>query len=232
MKKNAKKKALATLVALVLVIACAVGATFAWFTDSTAPVENIFTVGSIDITLAEGNNDAVNVAAYDANSNGTLDETEAGNMNTAYDEWLETAAATVVPGDTFAKYTYISNIGKNDACVRVIYTVEADHADIITLSTESAAWDVVQDGNVYTFTLKDVLAAGAVAEALDVVVSFSEDATNQEGDSDPNYLPELEQRTITVYAQAVQADNLVDTTKEDDELLAEIKAALVAGFGA
>lgn len=207
MKKNAKKKALATLVALVLVIACAVGATFAWFTDSTEAVNNIFTVGSIDITLAEGNNAAVNVAAYDANSDGTLDETEAGNMNTAYDAWLDTEAAAVVPGDTFAKYTYISNIGENSAYVRVIYTVEAEHADVITLAAESTAWDLSKVNNVYTFTLKNALAAGAVAEALDVVVSFATNATNQTGDGDV-YLPEVTERTITVVAQAVQSDNI------------------------
>lgn len=48
-----KKKTLTILVALVLAVGCAVGTTLAWLTDKTAPVQNVFTVGNIDITLKE-----------------------------------------------------------------------------------------------------------------------------------------------------------------------------------
>ena len=48
-----KKKIALSIAAIALVICCAVGGTLAWLTDKTGPVVNTFTVGNIDITLAE-----------------------------------------------------------------------------------------------------------------------------------------------------------------------------------
>ena len=48
-----KKKFALSIAAIALVICCAVGGTLAWLTDKTGPVTNTFTVGNIDITLAE-----------------------------------------------------------------------------------------------------------------------------------------------------------------------------------
>lgn len=48
-----KKKILASVAAVALVICCAIGGTLAWLTDKTEPVVNTFTVGDVDITLAE-----------------------------------------------------------------------------------------------------------------------------------------------------------------------------------
>lgn len=48
-----KKKSLALLVAVVLVIGCVIGGTLAWLTDSTEQVKNTFTTSDIDITLTE-----------------------------------------------------------------------------------------------------------------------------------------------------------------------------------
>lgn len=48
-----KKKVLICVVAVVLVLCCAVGGTIAWLTAKTDSVVNTFTVGDINITLAE-----------------------------------------------------------------------------------------------------------------------------------------------------------------------------------
>lgn len=48
-----KKKGLAMVLALVLVIGCAVGGTVAWLVSSTNAVVNTFTYGDINITLGE-----------------------------------------------------------------------------------------------------------------------------------------------------------------------------------
>lgn len=48
-----KKKSLALLVALVLVIGCVIGGTLAWLTAKTDPVVNTFTYGDINIELTE-----------------------------------------------------------------------------------------------------------------------------------------------------------------------------------
>lgn len=48
-----KKKALALVLALTLLVAGVVGGTLAWLTDQTAEVKNTFTVGDISIGLTE-----------------------------------------------------------------------------------------------------------------------------------------------------------------------------------
>ena len=50
------KKKVLSIVAVVLVLCCAIGGTLAWLTDKTDPVVNTFTVGDINIELAESEN--------------------------------------------------------------------------------------------------------------------------------------------------------------------------------
>ena len=48
-----KKKSLALVLALAMIVVCVVGGTLAWLTATTSEVKNTFTAGDIDITLAE-----------------------------------------------------------------------------------------------------------------------------------------------------------------------------------
>ena len=48
-----KKKSLALVLALAMIVVCVVGGTLAWLTDKTAPVKNTFTYGDINIKLEE-----------------------------------------------------------------------------------------------------------------------------------------------------------------------------------
>lgn len=52
-----KKKTLALVLALTLLVAGVVGGTLAWLTDQTDEVKNTFTVGDINIDLTETNRD-------------------------------------------------------------------------------------------------------------------------------------------------------------------------------
>ena len=52
-----KKRTLTILIAVVLVVACAVGGTLAWLKVQTQEVTNTFTAGDINITLAETTTD-------------------------------------------------------------------------------------------------------------------------------------------------------------------------------
>lgn len=52
-KKGVSTKVFLSLLALVLVVGCAVGGTIAWLTATTEPVVNTFTYGKIKIELAE-----------------------------------------------------------------------------------------------------------------------------------------------------------------------------------
>lgn len=47
------KKSIALLVAVSMIVGCVIGGTLAWLTATTRPVTNTFTVGNVDITLAE-----------------------------------------------------------------------------------------------------------------------------------------------------------------------------------
>lgn len=49
------KKKTAAILSVIACLLVAAGATIAWLTDTTAPVKNTFTVGNIDIDLAESN---------------------------------------------------------------------------------------------------------------------------------------------------------------------------------
>ena len=55
-RKGMNTKLLAALLAVVLLVGAAVGGTLAWLTDKTDAVVNTFTVGNIDIGLAETEN--------------------------------------------------------------------------------------------------------------------------------------------------------------------------------
>lgn len=48
-----KKKSLALVLALAMIVVCVVGGTLAWLTATTGSVTNTFTYGDINITLAE-----------------------------------------------------------------------------------------------------------------------------------------------------------------------------------
>lgn len=52
-----KKKIAISIVAVALVLCCAIGGTLAWLTDKTDPVTNTFTVGDINIELKETTSD-------------------------------------------------------------------------------------------------------------------------------------------------------------------------------
>ena len=80
-----KKRTLTILIAVVLVVACAVGGTLAWLTATSGPVTNTFTAGDVDITLTETFN-------TDTNNDGTKDA------------WK----AQMVPGNEYTKDPVVS----------------------------------------------------------------------------------------------------------------------------
>ena len=52
-RRSVSSRTFIAMLALVLVIGCAVGGTVAWLVSSTDPVVNTFTYGDINITLGE-----------------------------------------------------------------------------------------------------------------------------------------------------------------------------------
>lgn len=67
-----KKKTLALVLALTLLVAGVVGGTLAWLTDRTAEVKNTFTVGDINIALTETTRDYKMVPGNKLDKNPTV----------------------------------------------------------------------------------------------------------------------------------------------------------------
>lgn len=111
-----KKKIIALSVALVLVVAAAVSATLAYFTDEDN-LSNKYVIGDIKIDAWEDavhtdmNNNTINAAKAEINKVGGANETETGFL---YDN--------IFPGDTMTKEVTVDNTGANGAYVAIAVT--------------------------------------------------------------------------------------------------------------
>ncbi len=174
-----KKKLSLVIVAVVLVVAAAVGGTLAWFTDDATAV-NVVTFGNVSIDLTEPNFED----QYPDN-----DPDQVGGK-----------ATNVVPGDGFVKDATVQNTGKNDCYVRIKLDITGSLLDVynpeafITVDAESAGW-TLKDGYYY---YNDVLEANEFANVLNIHVNFPKTWGNEIADKDLK---------INVVAEAVQADN-------------------------
>lgn len=98
-----KKRFVAILLCVTLVALAAIGATFAYLTD-TKTVDNTFTMGNVKITLDESKVD----------QNGKAVEGDRVTSNTY----------NVYPGAVVTKDPIVHNTGKNGAYVRAVVTIE------------------------------------------------------------------------------------------------------------
>ena len=102
-KKSLNMKPLAVLLALTLLVGCAVGGTIAWLTAETEDVENTFTIGDINIDLTE-----------------TSTTTSAsGEIKKGYH---------FVPGDTLAKDPKVTVLANSEDCYLFIKVTSANNS--------------------------------------------------------------------------------------------------------
>ena len=64
-----KKKSLALVLALAMIVVCVVGGTLAWLIDKTDPVTNTFTTSDVDITLTETTTNYQMIPGYTIDKN-------------------------------------------------------------------------------------------------------------------------------------------------------------------
>lgn len=100
------KKRIISLVCVCALVLTAIGGTLAYLTDKDK-AENVFSVGSVDITVTETNK--INDTAISAGDDGKYSFNQ------------------VMPGDTITKTPVIKNVGNQEAYVRVFVTVNADN---------------------------------------------------------------------------------------------------------
>ena len=103
-----KKRTIALLLALVLVLGAAIGGTIAWLTSTTQTIENTFTVGDVAITLTETWN------------------TDSDDADTIADSW----SAKMIPGTTYTKDPVVAvTSDTNVDCYLFVKFEETDNPD-------------------------------------------------------------------------------------------------------
>lgn len=129
-----KKKTIAVVLALVLVICCAVGGVLAYLTATSGPIKNTFTVGKVDITLDEEKTDVYGVP---------VEPTARVTDGNAY---------KLIPGHTYTKDPTVTVVGGSEKCYLFV-KVDAVNAELITytVDTVSEKWQKLSgvDGVYY-----------------------------------------------------------------------------------
>ena len=113
-----KKKTIALIVCLTLIIGCAIGGTIAWLTDKTATVTNTFTAGDVDIDL-----------------------TETFNTDTNNDGKNDCWTAKMVPGASYTKDPVVTVKAGSEGCWLFVKFEENNGADTYLNYTSTLTTD-------------------------------------------------------------------------------------------
>ncbi len=151
-----KKKTIALVLACILCVAIGIGGTLAWLTAQTSPVTNTFTVGNVDITLAENTKDYKmvpgNTIAKDPKVT-VLKDSEAC--------WLFVKIEESTNLDDFISYNVATGwtalTGVDDVYYREVAASTADQAFDVLASNQVTVKDTV------TKTQMDAIKAGTAA---------------------------------------------------------------------
>ena len=158
-----KRKAIVAVVALVLVLCCAMGGTLAWLVDSTTEVKNTFTYGDINIALSESEDLDLRMIPGNPIDKDPTVTVEANSE----DCWLFVKIEKSDNFDDFMTYsiaggwTRLTEDTKGNAISDLIYWREVD------ASNEQQAFEVLEDnevsvlGTVTKDNLNDLDANGA-----------------------------------------------------------------------
>lgn len=216
------KKSVAIVLALVLLLVCAVGGTLAWLTASSGTVTNTFTVGDVDISLDETDTD-------DSNEDGSTTDRDTENH---YDK--------ILPGGTYAKDPIV-HIAENSEDCYVFVTVANGLADYEPDADDTAAegeaetiaeqmiangWTKLKDedgAEVWYYGANGTLTVAHANEDLTVFTSFTIDGDKVGTEAEINAVNTAK---IIVNAYAIQANHL--TGKSIEDIWAAAKTASVS----
>lgn len=176
-----KKKAWVSLVAVVLVLCCAVGGTLAWLTDKTGEVKNTFAPSDINITLTETPN-------TDTDGNGENDAWKA-DMIPGFSYTKD--PVVTVKGDSVDCYLFVKFEEKGNPATYLTYTstltaangwTQGDSTDIpssvwyrkVTANAADQSWNLL---NGDTIAVKDTVAKDNMADAAKAELVYTAYAT-------------------------------------------------------
>lgn len=131
-----KKKAIVAVVALVLVLCCAMGGTLAWLVDSTTEVKNTFTYGDINISLWE----------HELNEDGLT-------LSTDVFTGKEQTGFKMIPGNKIKKDPTVTVKADSEASWLFVKIVESDNFDDFMTYGVASGWTqltVDAEGNAIT----------------------------------------------------------------------------------
>lgn len=175
------KKKVLSIVAVVLVLCCAVGGTLAWLTDKTGEVKNTFSPSDINITLTETPN-------TDTDGNGENDAWKA-DMIPGFSYTKD--PVVTVKGDSVDCYLFVKFEEKGNPDTYLKYTstltvangwTQGDGTDIpssvwyrkVTANAADQSWNLL---NGDTIAVKDTVAKDNMADAAKAELVYTAYAT-------------------------------------------------------
>lgn len=185
-----KKKSLALVLALAMIVVCVVGGTLAWLIATTPEVKNTFTYGDINIELKEA---GATVAA----------------------DGSATKEFKMIPGYTIAKDPKVTVLAGSEKCYLFVKVEKSANFDSFMTCTIATGWTALDgvDGVFYRVvdtadmgTAYSVLANDKVTVRGDVTKTMLNDL-NAEGATQPTL-------TFTAYACQFNSSNNTPFTAE------------------
>lgn len=137
-----KKKSLALVLALAMIVVCVVGGTLAWLIATTPEVKNTFTTSNVDITLTETTTNYQMIPGYTIDKNPTV-TVKAGSE----DCYLFVKVEKSSNFDSFMTYTIADGW-------TALTGVDGVYYRVVNASTTDQAFDVLKDNQV---TVKDTV---------------------------------------------------------------------------
>ncbi len=204
-----KTKVVLAMVCAVLLVAASVMGTLAYLTSTSDTVTNTFNVGAgVKITLDEAKVDTLGVKET------TAETDDDGNHKLA--NRVTENSYKLIPGHTYVKDPIVHVASDSEDCflfVQVVNEINAiESAKTIATQMSEKGWIAVAGvNNVYVYVGTDAGATApkAVSAGTDVSV-FDTITINNEQTS--NTLTSYANKTVKIYAYAVQKDGLTDKT--------------------
>lgn len=194
-RKNSGKKLLAIVLAVILLIGCAVGGTLAWLSAQSGPVTNTFSVGNITIELWE----------HELTEDGL-------NLDS---EVKENRIYKIVPGATQSKDPFVRVKKSSEKCY-VYVCVKNELGANVSYNIDASKWTEipVNEAQMQLYRFVGVMdaSAGDVTETVFSQITYSGDITEET-------IGALDGKQIIINAFAHQAEH-TDRTTADTAALA------------
>ena len=136
-----KKKSLALVLALAMIVVCVVGGTLAWLIDKTDPVKNTFTYGDINIKL---------------------EETDA----TVSADGSATKEFKMIPGYTIDKDPKVTVKAGSEKCYLFVKVAESDNFDTFMTYDMADGWTALDGVNGVYYRVVDTADMGTAYSVL------------------------------------------------------------------